>query len=95
MKVFVDLKVTIAVGVCGIALMELKEEVVETYGMRKSDIKVDSLTMQDIESCGIEEWYEHSLYIKPSEAGVYTFFGRASFDEDSADYSLWPEESQH
>lgn len=87
-KVLVNLKIKIAVGVHGIAVMSLDESVDELYGVTRSEITVPSLTMQDIECCGVEEWYEYSVDDKPVNPGVYEFIGRASFDEDSADYSF-------
>lgn len=87
-KVLVDLKIQIAVGLQGVAVMSLKEEINELYSMTKSEITVPSLTLQDIECCGAEDWYEHAVDDKPAEPGVYNFRGRASFDDDSSDYSL-------
>ena len=87
-KVFVDLKIQIAVGLQGVAIMSLEEEINELYGMARSDITVPNLTLQDIECWGVEGWYESCVDDKPDGPGLYTFTGRASFDDDSSDYSL-------
>lgn len=87
-KLFADLKIQIAVGLQGVAVMGLEEEITAFYGLLKSEINNLNLTMQDIECCGVEDWYEHAVDDKPAEPGVYTFIGRASFDDDSSDYLL-------
>ena len=87
-KVMVDLKIKLAIGIHGIAVISVDETIDEVYGMSRGEIQIPSLTLQDVEVCGAEDWYEHAVDDKPAEPGVYTFTGRASFDDDSSDYSL-------
>ena len=86
-KVVVDVKVKMAVGIVGVAVMELKETLSHAYGVGVKQIGED-LVKSDIDMQGVEDWFDYAVKDKPKEPGVYTFKGSVAFDEDSADYNL-------
>ena len=85
-KLIVDVVCEVAVGIKGYALMKLSEIPVEAWGIPKPE--KSECVKNDIEQIGFEDWVECNLNDVPTKSGVYAFAGRASFDEDSADYSL-------
>lgn len=86
MSVTKDFVAKIAVGIRGIALMEISETLSPHSVYQGSDIPNDCI-LQDFSGCGIEEWAEYNLADLPTEPGVYTIRGSVRFDEDSAFYS--------
>ncbi len=86
MSVTKDFVAKIAVGIRGIALMEITETLSPHSVYQGSDISSDCI-VNDISSGGIDEWAEYNLTDLPTEPGIYTIRGSARFDEDSADYS--------
>lgn len=85
-KILVDVACEVAVGIKGYALMQLSEVPVEVFGMPMPE--KSECVKNDIEQIGFEEWVEFNLSDMPTESGIYAFAGRASFDDESADYSL-------
>ena len=54
-KVVVDVKVKVAVGVVGVAVMELKETLSHAYGVGAKQVGND-LVKSDIDMQGAEDW---------------------------------------
>ncbi len=86
MNVTKDFVAKIAIGIRGIALLEITETLSPHSVYAGSDISNDFI-IDDISAIGIEEWAEYNLTDIPVEAGVYTFRGSVRFDEDGAYYS--------
>ena len=86
MSVTKDFVAKIAVGVRGIALMEITEALSPHSVDQSSNISNDCI-VDHISENGIEEWTECNLTDIPNEPGIYTIRGSVRFDEDSADYS--------
>lgn len=86
-KVVVDVKVKMAVGVVGVAVMELKETLSHAYGIGVKQVG-ENLVKSDIDMQSAEDWFDYAVKDKPKEPGVYTFEGTVAFDDDSADYNL-------
>lgn len=86
-KVVVHVKVKMAVGVVGVAVMELKETLSHAYGIGVKQVG-ENLVKSDIDMQGAEDWFDYAVKDKPKEPGVYTFEGTVAFDDDSADYNL-------
>lgn len=86
MSVTKDFVAKIAIGVRGIALMEITETLSPQSVYQGSDI-ADDLIVDDISNCGIDEWADYNLTDVPTEPGIYTFRGSVRFTEDDAEYS--------
>lgn len=89
MRVTKSFTAKIAIGIKGVALLSINEpdddsQHPKTYG--------SSLVCDDIDQIGIEEWYEYSFDEKPSEPGVYSIRGTATFTEDDTMYSITVDE---
>lgn len=87
MSVTIDFVAKIAIGIRGIALLEINE----TLSKHSVDVSSgigENLIIEDISDCGIEEWAQHALTDIPIDPGVYTFRGSVRLDEDDADYSV-------
>ncbi|MCF6459094.1 hypothetical protein [Pseudoalteromonas sp. MMG024] len=85
-KAIVDLKLEIAVGIEGYALMKLDEKINQTFGFAPSDDL--EFVLHDMHQIGIADWVKSNIDDIPEEAGIYSFHGRAEFTEDTADYSI-------
>lgn len=80
-----DFVAKIAVGIRGIALMEISETLSPHSVYQGSDIFNDCI-VDDISGCGIEEWAEYSFTSLPTEPGIYTLSGSVRFTEDDVEY---------
>ncbi len=85
-RAIVDLKLELAVGIEGYALMRLDEKIEETVGFVPSNDLL--FTLEDIQQSGIDEWVKSNIDHIPKEVGIYNIQGKGEFTEDSADYSL-------
>lgn len=70
MSVTKDFVAKIAIGIRGIALLEITETLSPHSVYHSSDI-ADDCIIRDISHGGIEEWAEHSLTDVPTEPGIY------------------------
>jgi hypothetical protein len=82
-----DFVAKIAVGLRGVAILELTETISPHSVYVGSDIHPE-LILHDVDMDGIEEWADCYLDDKPTKPGIYTFRGSVRFGEDSADYSM-------
>jgi hypothetical protein len=87
MSVTKDFVAKVAIGLQGVAVMEIVETLSPHSVYVGNDIH-PSLILDDIKQCGTEEWADYNLCDTPEEPGIYTFRGSVRFDEDSADYSV-------
>lgn len=87
MSVTKDFVAKIAIGIRGMALMEITETLSPHSVDQSSNISNDYI-IDDISMDGIESWADIALGDIPAEPGIYTFRGSARFDDDSADYSV-------
>ncbi len=84
----VGFTIELAVGVKGVAVMQLSEKVIEVFGARKEEVPQSGQVLQDIECSGVDDWFDDNVKQKPPSSGIYRYTGVASFDEDSAHYDL-------
>lgn len=81
-----DFVAKVAIGIHGVAVLEVKETLSPDSIYVGSDID-PALVLNDVHQCGAEEWADYYLQDVPKEPGVYTFRGSACFSEDDANYS--------
>lgn len=87
MRITKDFVAKIAIGIKGVAVLEISETLSPDSIYVGSDIE-PNLILDDIEQCGIEDWAEYCLDDIPKNPGIYTFRGKAEFSEDDADYNV-------
>lgn len=87
MKIKKDFVAKIAIGIKGVAVLEISETLSPDSIYSGSDIE-PNLILDDIAQCGVDDWADYYLDDIPSEPGIYTFRGTAEFSEDDAAYSV-------
>ena len=73
----IKFKAKVALGISGVALMGITEELVNGFGCVENDLK----------ECGVDNWW-YWLDEKPKEPGLYVVEGEALVSEDSCEYIL-------
>lgn len=87
MKIKKEFVAKIAIGIKGVAVMEISETLSPDSSCLGSDVK-PNLILDAIVQCGVEDWVNHFLNDVPNEPGVYRLRGTAEFSEDGTDYSV-------
>lgn len=94
MRVAKDFEAKVAIGEVGVALLSITETLSPHSPTIGTDIH-PNLVLADITENGMEEWVGYWIKDVPDVPGVYTFRGSATFDEDSADYSITCDEQSN